>query len=523
MEETGVVLKRIVKGTGIVLAGLFVSKLLGYIYRLIVARMGVEQYGQISIALAVFGILTTISFLGLGEGITRFVSFYKGKGDQRRIKGIITSSLKISMPLSFLLGFLWFISSDWVAINLFHNSELSILFKIFAIMIPFDISRNVFITAIKAFQKVEYEALAKSFAENIAKVILTLIAVYLGFGVVGASIAYLLSMIISWGLSLYFLEKKVFPIFKTSITSIKSNKTLFTYSFPLLISSFVFLVLQWTDTLMLGNMKSASAVGIYNVALPTAYLLFLIPSAIRTLFFPILSELYAQGKKDIFKTVYIVIVKWIMALDLIIFIFLVVFSKQIIRILFGEAYIADKIFLVGYNFTASTLALIVLSSALLLGDITVPSKDVLLVLKKTKSVLLISLGMSFSNIILNYVLIPPYSIIGAAIATGIAHTLGAIAYFVISYSITKTNPLKSNCLRIAASSGIVLFLMIVFKIYLITNILSIIISAVVFFIAYLVLLLLTKSFEKDDIMILNSVKGKLGLKIDLDKLFKKFI
>lgn len=522
-EKFDSVLRKIVKGGGIISIGLFISKLLGYAYRLVVARIGAEQYGLISISLAVFGILVTISSLGLGEGVIRFAAFYKGKNDQRRIKGIITSALKLGLPLSFLLGAVWFVFSDWIAVSMFHNKELSVLFKIFAIMIPFDVSRTFFLSAIKAFQRVEYEVIAKSLGENVAKVMLTLVAVYLGFNVIGATIAYLLSVIVSWVLSFYFLEKKVFPIIKTRVISIKSNKTLFTYSFPILLSNSVFLILQWTDTLMLGNMKTAIAVGAYNVALPTAYLLFLIPSAIRTLFFPVLSEIYAQNNRETFKIVYRTVVRWIMKINLIIFIFLVIFSKQIINVLFGEAYIIDKMFLAGHSFTASTFTLIILASALLLGNFMVPSKDVLFVLKKTKLIFLTALSMAVFNVVLNYLLIPPYGIVGAAIGTGCSHVLGAIIYFVASHHTTKINPFRFNYFRIVGSAGVVLFLMIFFKLYLLSNILHILMFATLFLIIYCILLLLTKSFEKEDIMILNSIKNKLGLRIDLDKILKKFV
>ena len=99
MKDSDIALKKIAKGAGIFSIGLLISKGLAYVYRLIIARIGVEQYGLFSLALAVFGIFITISLLGLSDGVIRFVSFYKGKFDQRRIKGVITSSLKITLPL----------------------------------------------------------------------------------------------------------------------------------------------------------------------------------------------------------------------------------------------------------------------------------------------------------------------------------------------------------------------------------------------------------------------------------------
>ena len=72
-------LKTIAKGASLIFVGMFISKLLTYFYRMIVARIGTEEYGLLSLALAVFGILTTISMLGLGTGVIRYFAFYQAK------------------------------------------------------------------------------------------------------------------------------------------------------------------------------------------------------------------------------------------------------------------------------------------------------------------------------------------------------------------------------------------------------------------------------------------------------------
>ena len=203
-------LRTIVKGAGIVFIGIFLSKLFGYFYRLIVARMGVEDYGLLSLGLAVFGFLTIFAIFGMDVGVIKFVSYFRGKNDNKRIKGILNFALKFSIPWSIFIAFLLFYFSDYISITFFHNENLSLILKVLAFVIPLDALRSVFYGAIRGFQKVEYEVYGKSIAENLIKVILTLIFIYLGFGVVGATFAYLFAVLASLGLSLYFLEKKVF-------------------------------------------------------------------------------------------------------------------------------------------------------------------------------------------------------------------------------------------------------------------------------------------------------------------------
>ena len=508
MEDTSIALKKIAKGAGIFTIGLLISKVLAYAYRIIIARIGVEQYGLLSIALAVFNILTIIAILGMSEGVVRFVSFYKGKSDSRRIKGVITSALKFTLPLSLAFTILIFLTSNWVAVTFFHNNELSVLFKIFAFCIPLDVLRNIFFSSIKGFQKIEYEVYGRIIGENIAKVVLTLGAVYLGFGVAGAAVAYVASVFISFVLSVYFSEKKVFPIIHTQIASIRSDKELLIYSLPLLFTGFVFMIIQWTDTLMLGSLRTVSEVGLYNVAAPTASLLYLFPLAIRTLFFPVLSELHAQNKNGIFKSVYKTVAKWVLVIESIIFVFLIVFSYQIIRILFGETYVKDKILFWGGTVSLSVLALIILSSGMILGELLVPSKDVLMVLKKTKLIFLNTVVGAGLNIVLNYFLIPVYGIIGAAIATGISYFTMAAMVGIEAYFTTRINPFKSNCIKVVFIALVMLLIMVLLKVYSISNIFYLVITGLSFLAIYFVFLFITKSFDEEDIMIINSLLQK---------------
>ena len=79
-------LKLIVKTSAIVFIGLVLSKLLGYAYRIIIARaLGPEIYGLFSLALTVALTFVTFSAFGLSEGLIRFISLYRGNKEIDKI------------------------------------------------------------------------------------------------------------------------------------------------------------------------------------------------------------------------------------------------------------------------------------------------------------------------------------------------------------------------------------------------------------------------------------------------------
>jgi len=71
-----------------------------YLGMMIVTRfLGPTDFGLITLASAVATIASTVVLVGMPEGVVRYVSFYKGKNDKGRIKGVIVSALKVVLLL----------------------------------------------------------------------------------------------------------------------------------------------------------------------------------------------------------------------------------------------------------------------------------------------------------------------------------------------------------------------------------------------------------------------------------------
>ena len=73
-------------------------------------------------------------------------------------------------------------------------------------------------------------------------------------------------------------------------------KDILDVSLPMLLSSSLFLIIQWTDTIMLGIFRTETEVGVYNVALKVAMLTSVGLFAINSIAAPKFAEFY--GKED---------------------------------------------------------------------------------------------------------------------------------------------------------------------------------------------------------------------------------
>jgi len=490
--------KRIARGAVIVFLGMLLSRALSYIYTALVARLGSSEYGLLSLALVIVSFISIFAALGLRTGVARYVAYFKGKNNNKKIKGTIISSLKLSLPFTLVLTFLLFIFSEEISIFFFHNADLIPILKISSLALPFISFSDLFLAVIIGFQKIEYKVLIKEILETVIKLILTFIVIYFGYHLLGVTIVYVLSIIITAILSFYFLQKKIFPFFKTKVATTLITRELFIFSIPLIFSSVLTLVIKWTDVLMIGYFKTTSEVGIYNVALPTANLLVIVPTSLMAIFMPIITEFYSKRKFKEIKHISMINSKWIFFLNFPLFLLILFFSEDILSIMFGPEYVSG-----------GTALLILIFGYMVRSLFHVPA-TILTMLKKTKLLFCIGLVSAISNVVLNILLIPRMGIVGGAIATSFSFIFSFVFVSRYAYRLTRVQPLKLSYLK-SIFAGIISFVMIYYAVRLIGDIsfVYLILFSIIFLIVYAFLVYLLRGLNKEDIEIVKIFFSKV--------------
>jgi O-antigen/teichoic acid export membrane protein len=506
-------LRKIAKGAGIGFTGTFIGTALGYFSRMIIARfLGASDYGLISLGFAAMSIAAALSLVGYSTGIQRYISFYKGKGDEGRIKGTIFSTLKICFPLSLIFTLLIFFYADWISIHIFHSPELTPVLRIFTIGVPFWVLATIFNSGSVGFQEIKYQVYTTFIFKDTFKLIAIVTFLVLGYEVIGASVGWVLGIIGMSFLAFYFLEKKVFPILNTKVKAISVDKELFFFSFPLIFAGLAGLITGWTDTLMLGYFRTPSEVGIYNVAMPTASLLGIVLSAFGIIFMPVVTELYARSRIEDLRNAYSSVTKWIFAVVLPGFLLMSLFSTSLIRIMFGAEYIEGATALSILAFSYFVAALVGLGASLLATY------------GRTKIVMGCSFVGAGSNVLFNFLLIPIYGINGAAIATGSSVVMMSILYLFFVYRIARMQPFREGYVKPLFASVIAVSVVYAITKYVVgVSLFSLATMFFVFLFLYFFLLLIFKSFEEDDLMIMRAIDQRLGTRSDwVREIIKRF-
>lgn len=200
------------------------------------------------------------------------------------------------------------------------------------------------------------------------------------------------------------------PIYQKMFAKLKFEfslpfwKVLFRESLPLAFASIMIGIYYNLDMVMLGYMKPKSDVGIYNAAYKI-FMLGIVPfNLIFTSFFPTLSRVGLTDSQE-FRNTIRNYAKSILGLGIVIGIILLLFSERIILLVFGKSYLA------------ASVPLMILSVNIMVISVNVFLGNPMTAWGKQKEYsLAIAVGAA-ANVILNFILIPKYSYVGAAFAT----------------------------------------------------------------------------------------------------------
>lgn len=512
-------LQKIAKGTGIIFIGTIIGLLLGFIGRVILVRYITQsEYGIYCLALTVISIFATISMLGLDEGSTRYIAYLRGKNEEGKARGVISSSIKIAIIASTSIATISFFTSDFISINIFHTPELSTPLKIFSYAIPFTVLINVFLATFRGFGKVDKQVYFNNILRPILYLLFLIAFVLFGPSFIGVVYAYVLSISITFVVFLIYLMKKYSLSIRSCRSSGSSNTNMMTkdllfFSVPLLAVGMLMIVMSWTDTLMLGYFKTPDVVGLYNAALPLANLIPIVLVSIGFLYTPIISNLYAKNQIEEIRKTYIILTKWSFLGTLPIFFVLFLFPDVLLNLLFGSRYIG------------SSVTLQILSLGLFLCTTTGHNYNTLVAMGKTNILMHIFLISEVMNLILDIALIPSFGIIGAAIASAFSIVMADILISIKLYQFSGIHPLTRNYMKpVIISIGVIFISYFITKSFLMVTFWMAILLFILILLVYALLLFLTKSVDNEDIKMLIEIEKRSGMNFMLlKKILKRFI
>lgn len=496
-------LKTAVSGTTLVFFGMVSSILLWFFTKILIVRYTTkEEFGLYSLSVAIVGIFSILSTLGLQEGIARYISIFIGEDRHDEAKAMARSSLLVGFLSSLFFFGVLFLSSGILSNYIFYKKELLAPIKVLSFFIPLSVMA-VIMSGIMRGHNMFIPKIYADVGQPLFFLVLLGLFFLLGLPFISIIYAYVLSMAAVFVIVGYCLLKEV-NIMTVSASVWEENKELLRFSIPVLAVSVLIVILGWTDTLMLGRYTSTADVGIYNVSISLAKLLVFPLNAISFVLMPLAGEMFAKKQNAELGRTYQILTKWIFSATFPIFFILFFFPEMTITFLFGA------------RFIDATTSLRILAVCFLFHSFMGANGTLLLVMGLSGTLMNISIFGFVLNIGLNYIMIKllGYGIIGASWATLISYTALNILISFMLYRKSSIHPFTIKYIKpIIASSliGIVIYALAK-NLFLYSWMLPL--YFLLFIFGYLLSLLLTRSIENEDILMLMFLFNKLGLGSD---------
>lgn len=305
------------KGTLILILAGFITRVLGFINRIVVARfIGEEGVGLYNMAVPTLVLVITITQLGLPVAISKLVAEAEAQGDHRKIKKILVVSLSVTGTLSLIFTPAMILLAPFLSQHVFTDARTYWPLLAIAPVVPIVAISSVIRGYFQGRQNMRPAAISQVL-EQVVRISLVAIctSAFLPYGIEYAAAGAMISAVIGELVSLIYLAtmfkvKKKMRIRKRFFKSVKNGKDtlnqLMNIALPTTGSRFIGNIAWFFEPIVVANSLAIAGVatvvatkqygGLTGYAMPLLMLPSFITYSLSTSLVPAISEAMANNQ-----------------------------------------------------------------------------------------------------------------------------------------------------------------------------------------------------------------------------------
>lgn len=390
-----------------------------YVFALLIARIyGASTLGLFTLTQTFLLVFSIFCRLGLDTASIKFVSEYMVKNNFNLMKDFYYKTLKLVIPISIILSLTLYFLSPYIG-NVINDTRVEQLLKIisFAIL-PFSLLL-IHSETFRGMKKIIHYSLFRHMSiPLIASIVLIIFYFNTKLDYKDPIYAYLISIFILTVISFLLWFKEMYKNKSSDSKEFLSFKKIINTSFPMMLTSSMAYLLNWTAIFILGIYVSSAEIGIYNIAMRISLLTSISLFAVNSIAAPKFSELYSKNniidfQKIIFETSKLMF--WTSCPFLLLFLFFPEFFLNI----FGHSFVVGK------------WTLIFLTIGQFINACSGSVGYILQMTGQQKIFQYVIFTSTVINILLNLFLIPKYGILGASLSNLVSISFWNITSIII--------------------------------------------------------------------------------------------
>ena len=441
--------------TGVVLSylNLAISSIIPFVYTpVMLGILGQAEYGLYSLAHSVVGYLSLLNF-GFGTTIIRYLSKYRAEGNTEAFRKTFGFFLMLYGGLGFVILSGGSILSANVS-TIFKQGLLPgeietmrILVLIMALNLALSFPASVFTSVTAACERFTFQV-GMNILSTVAAPVANLIALYLGYGAVGMTIAATVTQLITAPINMCYCFRALNtrPAFaKLPGTLVQEMLGFSVFAF---IGTLVDMLFWATDKVILGMLASTVAVAVYNVGGTFNTIITQLSTVISGVLVPrITGMVITNTPKEEWSSLFIRVGRLQFLIIGLIVSGFSVFGRVFIDLWAGPDY-ADA-------FWVAVLTMFPLCIPLIQNT----GLSIVTAQNKHQFRAIVYLIIAIANVISTYLIVPYMGIIGAALCSCVSYLLGqGLIMNIYYYKVTGLDIPRfwGNILRMAIIPGLML-------------------------------------------------------------------
>ena len=370
------------------------TKVLGVaLYALLARYLGPAEFGIYALAVSFSMIFGMLANLGTDSYLVREIAREQGEADRLLSAGWILKVLGGLVGLALAVAFAYLLR---------YEPRTRMAICIFSLTLLFSPVNNLFDSVFRGFQRMEYSALLK-----IGRSLLTFTIIgtlmLLGKDLLLITAAHALTGLLLVCLMYLAVVRRRFCRVSLRLGMEPVREVLFG-GLPFLAIGAIYIVNAKTDVLMLSKLASVEYVGLYDAANQLILVLLVLPSLISQVLYPVLSSQAGRDGEGLAKIVNFTM-RILVAVGVPVSFGAVLLAPRIVGLLYGD------------RFAEAAIVLQIMGAGLSTVFVRSTLSWVLAAVGRVKIMMWINFLNLLVNAGLNYLLIPRYLHVGAAVAT----------------------------------------------------------------------------------------------------------
>lgn len=445
--------QELIRETGLVARGAFINlagnlgKLSHFAFDVIASRaLGQAVYGYFSTTWLIMHLSFIVCYFGAHRLVIDYVARHKDRDESEYYRAIV-GCVAVSFLLSGLLVLAVHLWADALAAAI-GKPPVAEYMKIVSWSAPFYCLTTILLTATRGIKIMSLWVTVRFAIEPFSDLVL-LVTLFFSLGLVASPFyAKATTFFVGSMWAIYFFSRHFRLRRLLTWPHRRIWRKIVAFGFPVMIADFLSIVILRVDIIPLSILVETAHVAVFQVVMNISNLMRNIPQAVDPILMPIVVGMRRKNNYEGLGHIYATVIRTSLFLAFGFFILVTLYGDLLMGI-YGESY------------TAGFTALIVACFGIMLHAVSASVEPALIMsgypyLNLLNNVLFVSV-----NLIVDFMLIPTYGLMGAAMGSLTAGSFTTVLQMVLMYRVLKVRPLAWNYLRVlafAVGSGLAFWL-----------------------------------------------------------------